>query len=85
MLNIIFDRKSAAQESSGKKDSAFYQDIADGLFVPGVKIGRRAVAWARHEHQAIAAARLAGKTDDEIRALVKKLVAARTQDQGGDE
>jgi hypothetical protein len=41
------------------------------------------VGWPAHELDAIAAARIAGKSEDEIRALVKTprkdLVAARAQ------
>jgi len=57
--------------------STFYEHIERGLMPPGVAIGARSVAWPGHELQAIAAARIAGKTDAEIKTLVQDLVAAR--------
>jgi hypothetical protein len=48
-----------------------------GLWTKQVKLGPRAVGWPAHEVAALNAARIAGKTDDEIRALVVKLHAAR--------
>lgn len=79
MQQIILDRRPAVEAALGKKRSALYQDISAGLMTPPVQIGYRAVAWPRHEHQAIAAARVAGKTTDELRALVAQLVAQRAK------
>jgi prophage regulatory protein len=42
-----------------------------------VSLGARAVGWPSGEVAAINAARIAGKPDEEIRALVVKLEAAR--------
>ena len=53
--------------------------IRAGLFTTGVAIGQRAKGWPDYEAQAIAAARVAGKSDDEIRQLVKSLHAKRTE------
>jgi prophage regulatory protein len=57
--------------------STFYEHIERGLMTPGVAIGARSVAWPAHECQAIAAARIAGKNEADIKALVQDLVAAR--------
>jgi prophage regulatory protein len=76
-MEIILDRRPAVERACGRKRSALYKDISAGLFPPPIRIGARAVAWARHELQAVAAARLAGQSDDEIRDLVRKLVGAR--------
>ena len=43
-----------------------------------MSLGPRAVGWPSDEVEAINAARIAGKTDDEVRVLVTKLEAART-------
>jgi prophage regulatory protein len=59
--------------------STFYEWIDKGLMTPGVAMGERSRAWPDHELQAIAAARVAGKSDDEIRTLVKQLVADRAK------
>jgi prophage regulatory protein len=60
-----------------KKRGPYKPQIPAGLFPPPVKIGRRASAWPRSETEAVNAARIAGKGEDEIRALVSKLEAAR--------
>lgn len=61
----------------GRSRSAHYQDIQQGLFTRPVAIGLRAVGWPSGEVTALNAARIAGKSDEEIRALVVKLEAAR--------
>lgn len=68
---------STRAKYANRSKSGIYQDIANELFVPPVKVGRSS-AWPVHEVDAIIAARVAGKSDDEIRALVKSLVVART-------
>jgi prophage regulatory protein len=52
-----------------------------------VPIGARAVGWPEHEVTAINAARIAGKSDAEIRELVFRLEAARKKGsgEGGDD
>ncbi|MAC32069.1 MAG: transcriptional regulator [Haliea sp.] len=57
--------------------SAHYLDIKAGLYTRPVSIGFRAVGWPEHEVLTLNNARIAGKTDDEIRALVAELEAAR--------
>lgn len=61
----------------GRSRSAHYLDIQQGLFTRPVPIGARAVGWPACEVAVINAARIAGKSDDEIRTLVEKLEAAR--------
>jgi prophage regulatory protein len=61
----------------GRSRSAHYEDIQHGLFTRPVSIGARSVGWPDDEVTSIIAARIAGKTDAEIRALVVKLHAAR--------
>ncbi len=61
----------------GRSRSSHYQDIQQGLFTRQVSIGLRAVGWPSGDVVAINAARIAGKSDDEIRKLVLKLEAAR--------
>ncbi|MCC6195163.1 MAG: AlpA family phage regulatory protein [Burkholderiales bacterium] len=64
-------------ERTGDGRSTLYNKIRDSLFVPPVPIGARAVAWPSSEIDTIIAARIAGRSDDEIKALVQRLVAAR--------
>ena len=56
--------------------AAAYEQIREGAFPPPVKIGRKSV-WPAHEVETVVAARVAGASDDRIRALVTKLVADR--------
>ncbi|MDD4073114.1 MAG: AlpA family phage regulatory protein [Desulfobacterales bacterium] len=62
---------------SGLSRSTIYLRIAQGLWTKPVSLGARAVGWPSDEVAAINAARIAGKTDEEVRALVAKLEAAR--------
>jgi prophage regulatory protein len=66
--------KSAFGYSS---DGAVYVNIDAGLLPRPVKIGLRASAWPAVEIEQILIARVGGASDDEIRALVNKLHAAR--------
>lgn len=61
----------------GRSRSTHYADIQDCLFTKPVPIGARAVGWPAHEVAAINEARIAGQTDEEIRALVSRLEDAR--------
>ncbi len=58
--------------------SALYEDIKNGLMTPAVRLcGGRSVAWPEDEIIAINNALIAGKSKDEIKELVKKLIADR--------
>jgi prophage regulatory protein len=70
-------RIPAVKSDSGLSRSTIYLRIAQGLWTKPVSLGARAVGWPSDEVEAINAARIAGKTDDEIRTLVAKLEAAR--------
>ncbi len=76
MLHTIL-RLPEVLNRRGRSRSSHYKDIQDGLFPRQIKIGLRAVGWIAHELDSINAARISGKTDDEIRELVLKLEAAR--------
>jgi len=64
-------------EQGKRSRSSLYNDIQNGLLTAPIKIGRQAVAWPAGEIAAINRARIAGKSDDEIRALVTELHEAR--------
>lgn len=76
-MSQIIQRLRAVLHVRGRSRSSHYLDIQQGLFTPSVQIGARAVGWPSSEVEAINAARIAGKSDEEIRALVVKLEAAR--------
>jgi prophage regulatory protein len=60
-------------------NSTLYQQIRDGLFTPPVRMGANSSAWPEHESDAILRARIAGRSDAEIRELVSRLVADRSK------
>lgn len=62
-----------------RADASVYNAIRAGLFPTGVAIGQRAKGWPDYETQTIAAARVAGKSDSEIRELVKVLHTKRKE------
>lgn len=76
--NMQILRMPAVKGRAGhRSDASIYNAIRDGLFTTGVAIGQRAKGWPDYEVDAIITARIAGKSDDEIRALVKTLHARR--------
>ena len=78
-MAIILLRLPTVIKRTGKSKSSTYIDIQDGLLPPPVKIGPRASGWPDNEIDAVNAAVIAGKSKDEIRALVADLVDARTR------
>jgi prophage regulatory protein len=72
-------RFSSLAEATGKSRSSIYRDIKVGLLPPPVKIGGDRSAWPAYEIDAINRARIAGKSDDQIKQLVSELVDARSR------
>ena len=70
-------RIPAAKAQSGYSRSTIYLRISQGLWTKQISLGPRCIGWPANEVAALNAARISGKTDDEIRALVVKLEAAR--------
>lgn len=76
-------RRNQVESESGYSRSTIYLRITQGLWPKPVSIGPRAVGWPAGEVAALNAARIAGKTDDEIRTLVAKLHTERRSDAPG--
>jgi prophage regulatory protein len=70
---------SVKAETGHRSDASIYNAIRAGLFTTGVSIGQRSKGWPDYEVKAINAARIAGKSNAEIRDLVKVLHAKRTE------
>ena len=66
-------------ETGYRSHASIYTAIKDGLFTKPVLIGQRSVGWPDDEVKAINVARIAGHTDDAIRALVNRLHAKRQE------
>lgn len=71
-------RLPEVQALTGLSRSTIYARIEDGLLVAPVPLGGQAVGFPIAEIVAINQARIAGKTDDQVRALVIELESART-------
>jgi len=62
----------AVSSATSLARSTIYRDIRDGIFPRPVKIGKVS-AWPATEVAAINAARINGKSEDEIRQLVASI------------
>ena len=76
LLNWIL-RLDVVLDSNGLSESSFRRDIRKGLATRPVKLGARASGWPANEIAVLNAARIAGKSQDEIKAIVIQLEAAR--------
>ena len=70
-------RRRQVEAETGYSRSTIYLRISQGLWPRQVSLGARAVGWPAGEVAALNAARIAGMSDKEIRALVSRLEAAR--------
>ena len=70
-------RKPKVLEKTGYKHATFQVRIRAGQFPPPVKISERSSAWPEDEVDQTNAAMIAGATSDQLRELVRKLVAER--------
>ena len=70
-------RLPTVKADSGYSRSTIYLRIDQRLWTKPVKLGARSVGWPANEVAALNAARIAGKSNEEIRTLVEKLEASR--------
>ena len=75
-INQLLNRPVVEQLTADTR-STIYRKIKDRLFTSPVSLGGGRVAWPANEVKAIIDARIAGKNDAEIKALVIELEAAR--------
>ena len=75
----IWRIETCKAEAGYRSNASIYNLIRDGLWTKPVPIGQRSVGWPDDEVRALNAARIAGKSDDEIRELVDRLHAKRSE------
>jgi prophage regulatory protein len=75
-LQRLLEMPAILQSGTAGRRSNFLRMVDAGLFTPGIKIGRSNV-WPESEVIAIQKAMIAGKSQDDIRALVIELTAKR--------
>jgi prophage regulatory protein len=78
-MGDVILRRPDVTVTTGLRRSTLYDRITKGLFPKPVNLGGRAVGWPASEVTAVNSARIAGRTDAEVRELVMKLEAARQQ------
>ena len=78
MIQTIL-RLPEVKAKSGYSRSTIYLRISQGLWTKPVRLGLRCVGWPAQEVDRLNAARIAGKSDSEIRTLVTTLEALRQQ------
>lgn len=53
---------------------------AAGLLTPRVHLGARTVGWVEHEVDRVIHARVRGASDEEVKALVRRIVKQRAEE-----
>jgi len=81
-VNTQILRRFQVERETGLSRSTIYARITQGLWPKPVSLGPRAVGWPAREVGAINAARIAGRTDGEVRELVARLEQARQHAYG---
>lgn len=79
-LKILRIKQIKAQ--TGLPNSTVYYHIQQGLFTRPIKLGERMSGWLESEVTAIMAARIAGKSEAEIKTLVQSLENDRVANWG---
>jgi prophage regulatory protein len=75
----IYRIAEVKRELGYRSHASIYQALRAGLFTKPVNIGTRSVGWPESEVKAIAAARIADCTEQELKALVKQLHQKRRE------
>lgn len=72
-------RLPSVQSETGLARSTIYLRISQGLWTKPCSLGGRSVGWPASEVATLNTARIAGKSDAEIRELVQQLEKARKE------
>jgi prophage regulatory protein len=75
-MNTVL-RVPAVMQATGYARPTLYARVKAGLLPPPIKIGVRASAWPADEIAAVNQARIAGRSDADIRELVAALTGRR--------
>lgn len=78
-MGYTIQRLPCVLNESAVSRSALYLRMKNGLWTKPVSLGIRSVGWPASETEALNAAYIAGKSEDEIRQLVTKLEALRKE------
>ena len=75
--HLQIDRKSEVLQRIGLSRSTLHSKIQQGLWCPPISLGARAVGFLEHETDELIAAHINGYSPEQLRELVKNLVAER--------
>ena len=78
-MTSIFRMPMVKVATGHRSHASIYNAINAGTFTKPVRIGQRSVGWPSDEVQAIIAARIAGQSIDELKALVDRLHTKRLE------
>ncbi|MDX1490333.1 MAG: AlpA family phage regulatory protein [Pseudohongiellaceae bacterium] len=81
MTTIRYMRRPEVLQKIGVSNSTLHSQILKGLFVPPISLGARSVGWLEHEVNAVLIMRAQGKSEGEIKILVRRMVKERKQAQ----
>ena len=76
-MNTTILRRATVKAATGMPNSTMHDQILKGLFPKPISLGPRSVGWPSNEIEELIKARVAEKSVDEIRALIKALYAQR--------
>ena len=75
--HLQIERKSEVLQRIGLSRSTLHSKIQQGLWCPPISLGARAVGFLEHETDELIAAHINGYSPEQLRELVKNLVAER--------
>jgi len=73
-------RKPEVKHAAGwRSDASVSAAVKNGLLTSPIQLGPRSVGWPDYEVDAITTARISGRSESDIRALVTRLHAQRQE------
>ena len=81
---LTIERKAEVLNRLGLSRSTLHNKIQNGLWVPPISLGARAVGFIKHETDELITAYINGYSPEQLRELVKNLVAERAMLLGAD-
>jgi prophage regulatory protein len=74
---LTIERKAEVLDRLGLSRSTLHNNIQNGLWVPPISLGARAVGFIKHETDQLITAHISGYTPMQMRDLVNRLMEER--------
>lgn len=78
-MTIQIVKQPSLLEQFAFSKSTLFSQIQQGLMPKPISLGNRAVGYLQHELDAVLSARIAGQSNEQIKILVKSLLAKRKE------